>query len=210
MKNPNYYTKITEIDNGEGYWGYNKVEVFDLSDRKLGEYIRNYSSFAEETFYPFSQGDQDYALVSDKYTRTKVLALPSFETIAEEPEESHGFCPVDYYVPSMLDLYKDLNIDPIKEEHEYDRKYYTQEAYLDGQFGFVAGCVWGDDHSWKIQYLDLSNLKEGKFKRDDRFGYIELPSSMELREAIDLQEYSNEFGIIEISCKKTFYLKENK
>jgi hypothetical protein len=22
-----------------------------------------------------------------------------------------------------------------------------------GRFGFVAGCIWGDDSSWKVQYL---------------------------------------------------------
>ena len=27
--------------------------------------------------------------------------------------------------------------------------------------GFVAGCVWGDDSSWKIEYLDLSKADEG-------------------------------------------------
>jgi len=26
----------------------------------------------------------------------------------------------------------------------------------DGAFGFIWGCVWGDDASWKVQYLDLS------------------------------------------------------
>lgn len=43
-----------------------------------------------------------------------------------------------------------------------------------GQFGFVWGCVWGDDSSWKVQALDLSRVTDGVFVRDARFGYVEL------------------------------------
>lgn len=28
-----------------------------------------------------------------------------------------------------------------------------------GDFGFVWGCIWGDDSSWKVQYLDLSRIR---------------------------------------------------
>jgi hypothetical protein len=54
--------------------------------------------------------------------------------------------------------------------------------------GFVAGCLWGDDTSWKIQYLDLSRAGEGIIRRDDRFGYIELPESVALRDAIHIED----------------------
>ena len=52
--------------------------------------------------------------------------------------------------------------------------------------GFVAGCIWGDDSSWKIQYLDLSRVEEGVIERHERFGYIELPASVLLRDAIQI------------------------
>jgi hypothetical protein len=56
-------------------------------------------------------------------------------------------------------------------------------------FGFVAGCIWGDDSSWKVQYLDLSGVTQGVIKRDHRFGYVELPHGMKLSDAILLDEY---------------------
>jgi hypothetical protein len=59
----------------------------------------------------------------------------------------------------------------------------------DYPFGFVAGCVWGDDSSWKIQYLDLSAVEKGEIRRDARFGYIEMPSGISLKQAIDLVDY---------------------
>jgi hypothetical protein len=49
-------------------------------------------------------------------------------------------------------------------------------------FGFVAGCIWGDDSSWKIEFLDLSEIASGVIKRDARFGYIEMPDRMSLRQ----------------------------
>lgn len=45
-----------------------------------------------------------------------------------------------------------------------------------GDFGFVWGCVWGDDESWKVQYLDLSGIQHGMLLREERFGYLKLAS----------------------------------
>lgn len=45
-----------------------------------------------------------------------------------------------------------------------------------GDFGFVWGCVWGDDSSWKVQNLDLSAVQDGVIRRDERFGYLKLMS----------------------------------
>lgn len=56
-------------------------------------------------------------------------------------------------------------------------------------FGFVAGCIWGDDSSWKVEYLDLHDVAQGMIRRDHRFGYIELPEGVKLRDAILLDEY---------------------
>jgi hypothetical protein len=65
-------------------------------------------------------------------------------------------------------------------------------------FGFVAGCIWGDDSSDKVQYLDLSRADRGIIKREEKFGYIELPPKMRLKDAVDMslyaydeEEYSN-------------------
>lgn len=37
-----------------------------------------------------------------------------------------------------------------------------------------VGLSLGDDTSWKVQHLDLRNVREGIIKRDDRFGYVKL------------------------------------
>ncbi len=72
-----------------------------------------------------------------------------------------------------------------------------QQDYESGLFkyppihGFVAGCIWGDDSSWKIQYLDLSRVEEGIIQRDERFAYIELPRSVMLRDAIHVYGLSD-------------------
>jgi hypothetical protein len=59
-------------------------------------------------------------------------------------------------------------------------------------FGFVAGCIWGDDSSWKLQYLDLSQAAQGTIGREERFGYLELPDDLTLDRAVDLIDYQSD------------------
>ena len=128
------------------------------------------------TFYPFVLDGKNYALYSKCYTATRVMSLPDCKDLGGEESHSFGFCPVDYYVPQGCN------------------------------FGFVAGCVWGDDSSWKLQYLDLSNVEFGIIKRDDRFGYLELPN-MPLDQAV---ECDSECSYLTISKIKRFKLNGEK
>ena len=82
-----------------------------------------------------------------------------------------GFCPVEYHVPCE------------------DDGEATTETSLYAACGFVAGCVWADDSSWKIQYLDLSQARGGRLKRDERFGFIRLPAKLSLAEAVSTHTY---------------------
>jgi hypothetical protein len=81
-------------------------------------------------------------------------------------------------------------------------------------FGFVAGCLWGDDSSWKIQYLDLSEAEKGVIKREERFGYIELPNNIDLRAAVSMYGYGKDeesySNYIRINHVQTFDLRNGK
>lgn len=112
-----------------------------------------------------------------------------------DPIPAAGFCPVDFYVP---DFYDDEEDDPEAVKREYagqqkfikdmsDPNYEERKAawavdYMEelnwqysGMWGLYSGCVWGDDSSWKMRYVDLSRIDEGIVKTDERFGYLELP-----------------------------------
>jgi hypothetical protein len=121
------------------------------------------------TFEPFRQGGHDYALISRSYTRTAVLDLATGAVIAEETEDTPGmgFCPVGFYVPDWWDVH-DGSIIPGSESWNENREWPT------GVSGFVWGCHWGDDTSWKVQHLDLRKIRDGIVTRDDRFGYVAL------------------------------------
>lgn len=89
----------------------------------------------------------------------------------------------------------------------------TPVAYYD--FGFVSGCIWADESTWKIQYLDLSEASKGVLKRDDRFGYVELPDEVRLKDAVDMYEYGNSqydevAHLIRIKTLQTFDLTTGK
>jgi hypothetical protein len=88
--------------------------------------------------------------------------------IAEESDQGgRGFCPVGFFVPDWWDV-NDGSIIPGSEYWDADRE------WPNGDFGFVWGCEWGDDSSWKVQYLDLSRVQQGVVRREERFGYVEL------------------------------------
>jgi hypothetical protein len=65
----------------------------------------------------------------------------------------------------------DVNDDSIIPGSEY---WNPDHEWPNGDFGFVWGCHWGDDGSWKVQYLDLSRVQQGVVRREERFGYVEL------------------------------------
>lgn len=190
------------VDNGDGYWRTCRVEIFE-NNNLIGEYKRNYSML--NTFYPFRLEDQWYALYSPHYTGTRVMKLPSCEDFCGEDVNSNGFCPMGFYVPQYRKYHGSFQLpnkdtphtyigmifdnefkDP-KEFSEYKSQYEKIEdiKYLD--FGFVSGCVWGDDSSAKLEYLDLSKIKEGKLERKALFGYLEL-AEFPLKDCISLLE----------------------
>lgn len=183
-----YELICSSIENKPGTWNSLMVEIHKKG-KKLGEYKRNYSSFYN-TFCPFTYKGQEYALYSKDYTSTRVMSLPDCKDLGGEERATGGFCPTDYYVP--MDEDRDL------------------ESGIDGSFGFIAGCVWGDDSSWKIQYLDLSQVDKGIIKRKDRFGYIELPRGQRLKDAIDLGDFDrrweDDFNSVEIAQPRRYTL----
>jgi len=166
-----YVVKGVAKPNRPGTWDSTVVQVFRRVQNgeleRICEFERNYGLL--QTFEPFRQGARELALIARSYTTTAVLDLASGQVIAEEIEASPGagFCPVGFYVPDWWDIHDD-SIIPGSPHWNSDHE------WPDGTFGFVWGCHWGDDSSWKIQFLDLRSIETGVIKRDDRFGYVEL------------------------------------
>jgi hypothetical protein len=138
---------LGRIDNGKGYWESVRVGVFE-GDAPYGAYVRNYGSYGAETFSPFRQDGVWYALYAPDYTGTRALKLTGGMTDwAGESRDEFGFCPVQLWVP------------------------WEQN---DGRWGFIVGCVWGDDCSWKVQVADLRRLADRELVRIAPFGYAPL------------------------------------
>jgi len=102
-----------------------------------------------------------------------------------------------------------------EEKCETTTTYRPLTSILSYPFGFVAGCIWGDDSTYKIQYLDLSEAEKGIIKRNERFGYIELPENQTLKEAIDMYDFGDDPEMdystyIRINIMQTFDLRDGK
>lgn len=159
------YIDMGESEKGYKYWNSIVVGIFDINPVtsiavKVGEYTRNYPDLFN-TFCPFTLGGKDYALYSPDYTTTRVMSLPDCKDIGGESPNAVGFCPNDYYI------------------------HITPRGRI---LGFVSGCIWGDDSSIKLEYLDLSRADEGIIKREDRFGYFELPDDYRIQDALDIDD----------------------
>ena len=179
---------------------------------------------------------KDYALISTKYTRLEVMDLMSGEIIAVEaypvvtkelaekfPDKltegqempGSGFCPVEFFVPGWWDEYTESEQKQSKGSPGISEEIAEKVAgdYLDewkiyeGNWGIYSGCVWGDDTSWKVRYVDLSRISEGIVTTDDRFGYVSLPEDLELRNAVRVMP---ENGTIEIKVPVEFSIETGK
>ena len=171
-----------------------RAEIFRSTELSLGEarawgtevfsYERRYSMLS--TFEPFVLDGRDYALISPDYTKTTAVELSSGVLIHEGKSESNtlpnsaGFCPASFFVPEL-----DPELSQLGSDYDPD-----QDSWPDGCLGFVAGCHWGDDSSWKIQTLDLSQLTQGVIVREPRFGYVSLPQGIALQDAVQLDAES--------------------
>jgi len=239
-----YTTKVIEtIQHSPNTWETLRIGVFRSEgelEEQIGEYHRNYSTLFN-TFFHCSYDGKDYALYSPHYTVTRIMELPSCRDIGGEEPHGGGFCPVDFYVPRYID--REYTIVE-GETHKYrvnepsaeylgsrTQKFYRRDENTGEQisvekpdqaispllyypFGFVAGCIWGDDSSWKIEFLDLSEIANGVIQRDARFGYIEMPERMSLKQSINMGDFrydlTDETSHVTIALQKRFDLASGK
>jgi hypothetical protein len=185
-----FSVKVEVVKRGPGITDAARITIFEEAGgvaRQLGGYDRNHAGWCDSTFAPFVQDGRWYALYAPDYTATRIMELPSCKDLGGEDPHTNGFCPVDYYVP-----------------HDHPD---VERAGDAGLFGFVAGCIWGDDSSWKIQYLDLSNAASGILVRKEIFGYVAMPyKAARLADCISLDEYSREYPRAEITVSLIYDL----
>lgn len=96
------------------------------------------------------------------------------------------------YFVSQKTIYVSDTLPPEEAKKLKEKEDKDFRAWLDtcemrfANFGFVGGCMWGDDGSMKLQFLDLREVDKGIIKRDERFGYRDLPRNCDLKSSIDV------------------------
>lgn len=196
IKGTPFRLEISSVQNQPGTWNSTKVAIYRDDDydiksdvyRKgilIGEYLRNYSNYGFETFYPFMVDNEWYALYSANYTATRVMKLHAdrIEDWCGEESDNNGFCPTEFYVPRYVTSNNTPDYDIIYVDSDYSREEFQAEIVNPEfvkleycNFGFLCGCVWGDDTSWKLRYIDLSQIPAKVLSITEKFGYWELPA----------------------------------
>jgi len=208
------------VEHTDGLWDSTKISIF-RDDILIGEYIRNYHAYGALTFCPFHVGDNWYALYSAHYTATRVMKLHNdrIEDWCGQDPSSNGFCPTEIYVPRyrlVKGSFESAGTTHNFETYAVDCDYATEEKFLEDMpefdseqytdFGFLCGCVWGDDAEWKIKYIDLSQINSRILSITEKFGYWEIPRTLTLKQCIDMSDWDPDYNCISLVGSKRFNL----
>lgn len=211
-----------QVENQPGTWNSTKISVY-RDDTLIGEYLRNYSNYGLETFYPFRLGGEWYALYSPHYTSTRVMKLyeDRIEDWCGEDASSNGFCPTEFYIPKYVQTKQLLPSQLGDSEYSYytvdcgsDAENFAEEFKVTGKvdycnFGFLSGCVWGDDSCWKLRHIDLSKVPEKILVITDKLGYWQLPDDT-LKNNIGMDNWEPGVGWITIKRQEHVNLYTNE
>lgn len=228
----NYNTVTIHKNNANG-----TVENVYTYERKYSSMFNTFEPFRQLRDGVW----KDYALISSDYTRFEVVDLQAGVVIAQEPYpvvtqrqydqwansgwesfcEKHpvgsplpnaAFCPVDFYVPDFNSRFTPDS--PYRVFSHGERKFLYDEEELNaysGEFALYSGCVWGDDSSYKLRYIDLSRISEGFVTSDERFGYIELANgSKPIRKSVFLEYERGEGFDLTVPVELHLNLKTGK
>jgi hypothetical protein len=172
--------------------------------REIISYDRSYPSYGEATFAPFRAADGTWlALASRNYTCTELVRLDDGAWIGGEKPDAFGFCPVELLVPRwrayhytgnpglgpfhVTECDSDRRLEKLRRMADEGKIAFDGEGWM--PIGFVAGCIWGDDGSWKVEAFDLSRASEGFLTRIAPWGYAAMPPDASgLREALHYDE----------------------
>lgn len=220
--------ECSQVENRPGTWNSTKVSIF-RDDLSIGEYIRNYSSGADKTFYPFLQDGEWFALYSAEYTALRVMKLhiSTIEDWCGNIPSIGGFCPTEVYIPKYNTFKNSINRGTEIVEYDFvltdDSTEPSEEAdFLDQvnhsgyqhttycNFGFLSGCVWGDDTSWKIRYIDLSKIQDKELVIIEKFGYWQIPNSLKLKECVDMTNWEPDHQWIQLTKFESINLETDQ
>lgn len=121
---------------------------------------------------------------------------------------SWNFCPSEFHVPDVYDILNNKEIEELQEVVNTSKDLDFWQDWMNNfinrrTFAFEAGCVWGDDWSYKVQAIDLTKIFQGEIQDDDRFGYLILQG--ELKNVYNKDYYDDEdYVILELSAPISF------
>lgn len=134
---------------------------------------------------------------------------------AGDDYSASGFCTAEFHVPDIYDILTDESDKEQLEqavEEERDAAFWNDwlDNFLDRRsFAFTAGCVWGDDWSYKVNTIDLRNVLDGKVVEDEKFGYLVLQG--ELKNVYDKRYFDDDDCVrLDLNVPVTFEMEDGR
>lgn len=126
---------------------------------------------------------------------------------------ANNFCIAGFHVPDFFDIWGDSpkEMNGFKKRSEGGDYEFWQENVdnflAKRTFGYISGCHWGDDWSYKVQAFDLAPILEGKVANDERFGYFVL--SGELKDLYEEGYYEGDSRYLTLNTPIAFDMNDD-
>jgi hypothetical protein len=232
-----YHAKVLEKVETETYWKNIRIDVFDGENQIGSYLRNYGSFGTDTFCPFIGADDKWYAIYSEDYTATSIMSLPDCKRIGGENRDQWGFCPTGLHVPRYTEYvvkavpseklheypkenWERISKDRIKRSYEEGKNWeetvepretdslnFLGNIKYDLRLGLVMGCIWGDDTSYKLQRLDLTQAHEGILKREESFGYLELPGKLCLMDCITIDGNESRLNV-SVACMKHFSMRD--
>jgi hypothetical protein len=217
---------VNAVDNGKGVWSTQDCEIWRIGGNEkneavaatVGTFHYGYSGGIQNIFKPFKHKGKWYCTYATSYTCLSVACLDKDQLVhvADVPGDlaADGFCPAEAGVPFRIDCEEGLYADWDLDGWDFTNPSANRMNAEFCDFGFYCGCVWGDDSSYKLKFIDFRDLEQGKiYTPEEPLDYYELPQNVSLEDAVtDMWILKEDPSFVQFSATtfKTFRRRKDK
>lgn len=210
--------RVARTPTGKGTWDVRDCEIL-RDGNVIGAFRYGYSGGIQHIFCPFQYKEQWYCLYATSYMALSLGRLTDkLEHIDSTADE---FCPVEAAVPFHYFNHagwersgSDSDKEYIFHSYEWDADYGEPHEFAGwADFGFFCGCHWGDDTSYKLRFIDLRAIAEGKLLIDDKpLGYFDMATGGIKKDVSDFWVMSDSDHFVQFAAaeKRTFRRSKEK
>lgn len=210
---------IYTLDVSGGYFSFEPFRVWDEEEERWRFYALYTPVYLNVNLLDLETGEilgtnSDYKYTKEAAERVNKFVKPEEEVKEGDSNPSLNFCIADLHVPDFFDIHPldkgtPDDYEGFKAEMLDHSDFWGEEmdVFLSKRtFGFVAGCVWGDDYLFKLQTINLERISEGEIELEETFGYF--PIMGQLKDVYNPTYFEDESRFLDLKAIVGFEMKK--